>query len=88
MVASRMPLYRKRTFTGKAQCIDCAQMRPLLQPNLYPRRPSSTRRYFGVLFFIKDLLGRPVGLVTDRALRAQLRPGVEQSLIHVRRPRT
>ena len=45
--------------------------------------PATSQRYFGVLFFLEDLLGRPVDLVTDKALRAELRPHVEQSLIDV-----
>jgi predicted nucleotidyltransferase len=45
--------------------------------------PATSERYFGVLFFLEDLLGRPVDLVTDKALRAELRPYVEQSLIDV-----
>ncbi len=27
------------------------------------------RRYFGVQFYLKDLLGHPINLVTDKALR-------------------
>ena len=45
--------------------------------------PATSRRYFGVLFFLEDMLGRPVDLVTDKALRAELKPYVEQSLIDV-----
>ena len=45
--------------------------------------PATSQRYFGVLFFLEDLFGRPVDLVSDRALRAELRPHVEQSLIDV-----
>ena len=45
--------------------------------------PATSQRYFGVLFFLEDLLGRPVDLVSDGALRAELRPHVEQSLIDV-----
>ena len=28
--------------------------------------PATSERYFGVLFFFEDLLGRPVDLVTDK----------------------
>jgi len=45
--------------------------------------PATSKRYFGVLFFLEDMLGRPVDLVTDKALRAELKPYVEQSLIDV-----
>lgn len=45
--------------------------------------PATSRRYFGVLFYLEDLLGRSVDLVTDKALRAELRPYIEQEAIHV-----
>lgn len=45
--------------------------------------PATSKRYFGVLFCLEDMLGRPVDLVTDKALRAELKPYVEQSLIDV-----
>lgn len=41
------------------------------------------RRYFGTQFYIEDLLGRSVDLVTDKALRAELRPRVEREALHV-----
>lgn len=40
-------------------------------------------RYFGVQFYLQDLLGCPVDLVTEKALRAELRPYVEQEGINV-----
>ena len=45
--------------------------------------PATSQRYFGVLFFLEDLLGHTVDLVTDKALRAELRPYIEQSLSDV-----
>ena len=45
--------------------------------------PATSKRYFGAQFYIEDLLGRSVDLVTDRALRRELRPYVEQEAIHV-----
>ncbi len=45
--------------------------------------PATSKRYFGVQFYLEDLLGRPVDLVTDDALRPQLRPYVEKEIIHV-----
>jgi predicted nucleotidyltransferase len=45
--------------------------------------PATSERYFGVLFFLEDLFGRPVDLVTDRALRPELRPFVEREAVHV-----
>ena len=37
----------------------------------------------GAQFYMEDPLGRPVDLVTDKALRAELRPHVEREAIHV-----
>ncbi len=45
--------------------------------------PATSPKYFGVLFYLEDLLGRPVDLVTDRALRERLRPYVERDAIAV-----
>lgn len=45
--------------------------------------PATSRRYFGVQFYLEDLLGRPVDLVTEKALRNELRPHVEREAIHV-----
>ena len=40
-------------------------------------------RYFGVQFYLEDLLGRSIDLVTERALRPQLRPYVERDAITI-----
>jgi predicted nucleotidyltransferase len=45
--------------------------------------PANSERYFGVLFYLEDLLGRPVDLVTEKALRPELRPYVEREAIRV-----
>lgn len=45
--------------------------------------PATSARYFGLQFFLEDLLGGPVDLVTEQALRPQLRPFVERDAIHV-----
>ena len=45
--------------------------------------PATSQRYFGVQFFLEDLFGRRVDLVTDKALRAELRPHVEREAVHV-----
>jgi uncharacterized protein len=45
--------------------------------------PASSAQYFGVQFYLEDLLGCPVDLVTEKALRPQLRPYVERDAIHV-----
>ena len=45
--------------------------------------PATSKRYFGVQFYIEDLLGRPVDLVTDKALRKEIRPYIEREMINV-----
>ncbi len=45
--------------------------------------PATSKTYFGVQFYIEDLLGRPVDLVTEKALRPELRPYVEREAVHV-----
>ena len=44
---------------------------------------ATSNRYFGTQFYIEDLLGRPVDLVTDGGLRQELRPYVECEALHV-----
>ncbi|MDW7772250.1 MAG: nucleotidyltransferase family protein [Desulfobulbaceae bacterium] len=44
--------------------------------------PATSRRYFGVQFYLEDLLGCPVDLVTEKGLRPELRPYIEQELIN------
>ena len=36
--------------------------------------PATSERYFGVQFYLEDLFGVPIDLVTDKALRPELRP--------------
>ncbi len=45
--------------------------------------PATSKRYFGVQFYLEDLLKCPVDLVTAKALRSELRPFVETEAIHV-----
>jgi predicted nucleotidyltransferase len=44
---------------------------------------TSDRYYFGVQFVLEDLLGRPVDLVTDKALQPELRPFIELEAVYV-----
>ena len=44
---------------------------------------ASSSRYFGVQFAIEDAIGMPVDLVTENALRRELRPYVERERIRV-----
>lgn len=45
--------------------------------------PATSARYFGVQFYLEDLLGSPVDLVTEKALRSELRPFIEKEAVHV-----
>jgi hypothetical protein len=45
--------------------------------------PATSARYFGVQFYLEDLLGVPVDLVTEKALRPELRPFIEKEAVHV-----
>jgi predicted nucleotidyltransferase len=45
--------------------------------------PATSARYFGVQFLLEDSLGCTVDLVTDKALRPELRPFIEKEAIHV-----
>ena len=44
---------------------------------------ADSERFFGVQFYLEDLFGRPVDLVTDKALRAELRSCIEREAVHV-----
>jgi len=44
---------------------------------------STAKRYFGVQFYLEDLLKRPVDLVQKEVVRPELKPYVERDLIHV-----
>ncbi|MCW7754495.1 nucleotidyltransferase family protein [Desulfobotulus sp. H1] len=45
--------------------------------------PATSERYFGVPFFLEDLLGVSVDLVTEKALRPELRPFIERERVNV-----
>ena len=45
--------------------------------------PATFGRYMDLKFYLEDLLGREVDLVTDKALRPELRPYVEKELVVV-----
>ena len=45
--------------------------------------PATSERYFGLQFYLEDLLGRPVDLVTEKALRERIRPYAERDAIVV-----
>lgn len=45
--------------------------------------PATAGRYFGVQFYLEDALGCPVDLVSEKALRPQLRPYIEPEVLDV-----
>lgn len=45
--------------------------------------PATSERYFGVLFYLEDRFGQPVDLVTEKALRRELRPSIEEEAMYV-----
>ena len=45
--------------------------------------PATSAQFFGVQFYLEDVLGCPVDLVTDKALRPELRPYVLKDAVHV-----
>jgi predicted nucleotidyltransferase len=45
--------------------------------------PATSARYFGVQFYLEDQLGCSVDLVTEKALRPELRPFIEKEAINV-----
>ena len=45
--------------------------------------PATSVKYFGVQFYLEDLLGCQVDLVTEKALRPELKPFIEREAIDV-----
>ena len=43
---------------------------------------ATSERYFGVQFYLEYLFGCPVDLVTEKALRPELRPFIEKEAVH------
>jgi uncharacterized protein len=45
--------------------------------------PATSERYFGVQFYLEDLFGCEINLVTEKALRVELRPFIEKEAVRV-----
>ena len=45
--------------------------------------PATSAKYFGVQFLLEDLLGYNVDLMTEKALRTELRNSIQQDAIYV-----
>ena len=46
-------------------------------------KPATSKAFFGVQFYIEDLLGCRVDLVTEKALRPEFRPQIEREAMYV-----
>jgi len=45
--------------------------------------PATFDNFFDLKFYLEDCLGRSIDLVTDKALRPEMRPRIERECIHV-----
>ncbi len=45
--------------------------------------PATSAKYFGVQFYLEDELGLSVDLVTEKAIRPELRPFIEREVVNV-----
>jgi predicted nucleotidyltransferase len=45
--------------------------------------PATSKKYFGVQFLLEDELGQAVDLVTEKAMRPELRPFIEREAVNV-----
>ena len=45
--------------------------------------PATSARFFGVQFYLEDELGCAVDLVTEKAMRPELRPYIEREAVNV-----
>jgi len=46
-------------------------------------KPATSKMYFGVQFLLEDEFGVPVDLITEKAMRAELKPFIEREAINV-----
>ena len=46
-------------------------------------RPATSKQYFGMQFYLEDILATPVDLVTIKAMRPELRPFIENEAVNV-----
>ena len=65
--------------TVRGQAIDGSDIDILVQFD----GPATSKQYFGLQFYLEDLLGHSVDLVTQKALRQELRPYVEAEAVDV-----
>lgn len=81
VLASRYGVTQIALFGSTAR--DCADTESDVDVLVAFDGPATSARYFGVQFYLEDLFGCAVDLVTEKALRAELRPFIENEAIHV-----
>lgn len=80
-LAARYGVTRLALFGSTAR--DCARSDSDIDVLVEFDGPATSERYFGVQFYLEDLFGCEVDLVTEKALRAELRPFIEKEAVHV-----
>lgn len=80
-LAQRFGVTRLALFGSTAR--DAAQIHSDIDILVAFDGPATSERYFGVQFYLEDLFGCAVDLVTEKALRAELRPFIEKEAVHV-----
>ena len=80
-LAQRFGVTRLALFGSTAR--DAAQIHSDIDILVAFDGPATSERYFGVQFYLEDLFGCAVDLVTEKALRAELRPVIEKEAVHV-----
>ena len=81
VVAARYGVTRLASFGSTAR--DAARSDSDLDVLVAFDGPATSERYFGVQFYLEDLFGCAIDLVTEQAVRAELRPFVESEAVHV-----
>lgn len=80
-LAQRFGVTRLALFGSTAR--DAAQIHSDIDILVAFDGPATSERYFSVQFYLEDLFGCAVDLVTEKALRAELRPVIEKEAVHV-----
>ncbi|MBC7716734.1 MAG: nucleotidyltransferase family protein [Pseudorhodobacter sp.] len=80
-LAERFGVVRLSLFGSTAR--DCAQPDSDVDVLVSFQGPATPYAFFGVQFYLEDLFGCAVDLVTERALRPELKPYVERDAIAI-----
>jgi len=81
VLAERFGVTRLALFGSTAR--DCAREGSDVDVLVAFEGLATSERYFGVQFYLEDRLGCPVDLITEKALRPELRPFIEQEAVRV-----